>query len=112
MCHLGNVSHRLGTLQPLSEPTKSFGDDKEAAATFARMLDHLKENKVSLDETKYQLGRKLILDAKTETFVNDKEANAMLTRELSQRASRCPRRFDVGDKLTIGLGPAAGAAWA
>jgi predicted dehydrogenase len=81
LCHLGNVSYRLGTLQPFSKQTKTLGDDKEAAATMERMVDHLKDNKVALDDQSYHVGRKLTIDPKTETFIGDKDANAMLTRE-------------------------------
>jgi len=45
------------------------------------MEEHLKANSVPLDQTEYQVGRKLAFDAKTEKFVNDKEADALLTRE-------------------------------
>ncbi len=80
LCHLGNISYRLGTPTPFNKKTKAFGDDKEAYETFARMEEHLKENKVPLDSTSYRLGRKLEVDPKAESFVNDEEANTMLTR--------------------------------
>jgi predicted dehydrogenase len=80
LCHLGNVSYRLGKDQPFSKKTKAFGDDKAACETLVRMEDHLKENKIPLDKTSYRVGRKLTVDPKTETFVDDKEANALLTR--------------------------------
>jgi predicted dehydrogenase len=80
LCHLGNISYRLGTEQPLSKETKAFGDDKEAYQTLSRMFAHLKDNAVS-DDARYRVGRKLQIDPKTETFIGDKEANAQLTRE-------------------------------
>jgi hypothetical protein len=80
LCHLGNISYRLGKDQPFNKKTKAFGDDKAGAETLARMEDHLKENMIPLDKTSYRLGRKLTLDPKTEMFVEDKEANALLTR--------------------------------
>ena len=81
LCHLGNISYRLGSEQPFSKKTKAFGDDKEAAETLERTAEHLKDNSVPLDETNYRVGRRLTLDPKKETFVGDKEADAMLTRE-------------------------------
>jgi len=81
LCHLGNISYRLGTEQPFNKKTKAFGDDKEAYETLARMEDHLKENKLPLDSVSYRLGRKLTVDPQTETFVNDTQADALLTRE-------------------------------
>ena len=77
----GNISYRLGTRAAVRQGSRALGDDKEAAETFERMEEHLKDNKVALDETKYRVGRKLKLDPKTETFVGDKEADALLTRE-------------------------------
>jgi predicted dehydrogenase len=81
LCHLGNISYRMGKPQPFSQKSHAFGDDKEAYETLARMEEHLKANGVPLDATTYQVGRKLAFDSKSERFVHDKEADAMLTRE-------------------------------
>ena len=62
MCHLGNVSYRLGTELPFATKSEALGDDKAVAETFERMEQHLKDNKVPLEETKYRVGRKLKLD--------------------------------------------------
>ena len=80
LCHLPNISYRLGQDVPFSKSSGSFGDDKEAAETLARMEEHLKENKVALDGLNYRLGRKLTFDAATESFVGDSQANELLTR--------------------------------
>jgi len=80
LCHLANLSYRLGQEVPFNKPTKAFGDDKEAYETLARMEEHLKANKVALDGQNYRLGRKLSFDAATESFVGDAEANQLLTR--------------------------------
>ena len=81
LCHLGNISYRLGMVQPFNAKSQAFGDDKEAYETFARMTEHLKDNKVPLDNTSYHLGRKLAINAKHEKFAHDREADALLTRE-------------------------------
>jgi predicted dehydrogenase len=81
LCHLGNISYRLGTDQPFNKQTNAFGDDKAAAETLARTAEHLKDNKLNLDTTTYRVGRSLKVDPKAETFVGDKEADAMLTRQ-------------------------------
>jgi predicted dehydrogenase len=81
LCHLANVSYRLGGDQPFNKKAKSFGDDKDAAEAMERTAEHLKDNRVPLDETTYRVGRKLTVDVKKEAFVGDKEADAMLTRE-------------------------------
>jgi Oxidoreductase family, C-terminal alpha/beta domain len=46
-----------------------------------RMREHLKDNKVPLDDALYRVGRRLTIDPSTETFVNDSEANRLLTRD-------------------------------
>ena len=80
LCHLANISYRLGTEVPFNKPAKAFGDNKEAAETLARMEEHLKDNGVALDGLDYRLGRKLTFDAATESFEGDAEANSLLTR--------------------------------
>jgi predicted dehydrogenase len=92
LCHLGNVSYRLGKPAPFSDKTKRFGDDAEAYATFARFEGHLAENGVRLEESTYRLGRSLRIDAAREKFVGDREANALLTRPYR-------RPFVVPDKV-------------
>ena len=80
LCHLANISYRLGEEVPFNPKTKAFGDNKEAYETLARMEEHLAGNGVKLDGQKYRLGRKLNFDAQTEKFVGDEQANGMLTR--------------------------------
>jgi Oxidoreductase family, C-terminal alpha/beta domain/Oxidoreductase family, NAD-binding Rossmann fold len=92
MCHLGNISYRLGKPTAFSEAKRAFGEDKDGFESVKRMLEHLKDNKIDMDATKFALGRKLMIDAKTETFLNDKEANDMLTREYR-------KGFVVPDKV-------------
>jgi len=81
MCHLGNISYRLGSPQPFNPKTKAFGDNKEAYETLGRMEEHLAANDVSLAETKYMLGPALKIDPAHETFVHNSKASALLTRE-------------------------------
>lgn len=81
LCHLANISYRLGTQEPFNAKTKAFGDNKDAYETLARLEEHLGDNSIKLEETKYQLGKKLAFDATTEKFVGDTAANKLLTRE-------------------------------
>jgi hypothetical protein len=92
LCHLGNISYRLGSLQPFSKKTQAFGDNKEVYETLARMEEHLKDNKVPLDEASYRVGRPLKIDPKAEVFVGDKQADELLTREYR-------KGFEVPTKL-------------
>jgi predicted dehydrogenase len=82
LCHLANVSYRLGKPVPFDAKTKSFGGDKAVSETFERMTDHLaRGNGVALDGLTYNVGRTLTMNPETETFVNDPEADRLLTRE-------------------------------
>jgi hypothetical protein len=81
LCHLGNISYRLGTEQAYDKTRSAFGDDKEAGETLERTAEHLKERGLAQDGLKYRVGRKLKIDPTTETFIGDREADAMLTRE-------------------------------
>jgi predicted dehydrogenase len=93
LCHLANISYRLGEAVPFNPRTKAFGDNKEAYETLARMEEHLsKDNELKLDGLMARLGRKLTVDAKAEQFVGDGEANKLLTREYR-------KPFAVPDKV-------------
>jgi hypothetical protein len=81
LCHLANVSLRLGAPAPFNPRTKALGDSKDLAESMDRMEEYLRDNKLNLEETKYLLGRKLAVDAKTESIPGDAEASKLLTRE-------------------------------
>ena len=93
LCHLANISYRLGEEVPFNTRTKAFGNNVDAYETLGRMEEHLASNELNLVNTTYQLGRKLNFDAKTEKFVDDSQANEMLTRKY-----RAP--FVVPEKVT------------
>jgi predicted dehydrogenase len=80
LCHLANISLRLGQDVPFSKESKAFGDDKEAYETLSRMEEHLKENGVAIDRLSYRLGPTLTFDAAAESFAGDADANQLLTR--------------------------------
>jgi predicted dehydrogenase len=92
LCHIANISYRLGSPQPFNPRTKAFGDDKEAYETIGRFEKHLAENGINLNEATYRLGPKLVLDPEKESFVGSAEANALLTREYR-------KPFVVPDKV-------------
>jgi predicted dehydrogenase len=92
LCHLGNISYRLGKQEPFSVAARASGENKETLDTLTRMQEHLKENKQPVEDGQVRVGRKLLLDSQKESFVNDKEADAMLTREYR-------KGFEVPAKL-------------
>lgn len=80
LCHLGNISYRLGEPVPFNRRANSLGDNAEIVSAFDAIKENLQAVDVKLDDVTYQLGRTLTLDPKTERFVGDEEANRLLTR--------------------------------
>ena len=80
LCHLANISYRLGQDGPMTPRTRAFGDDKDASETLGRMEEHLRANKLNLQELRLRVGPRLPFDAANENFVNNAEANRLLTR--------------------------------
>ena len=82
LCHLGNVSYRLGSQISAKEVAKRLDGDAEATETFDRVAGHLGENKVDLSDVPVGFGAQLTLDGEKEVFTGDlaSKANPMLTR--------------------------------
>lgn len=86
LCHLGNVSYRLGEEMPVAEVQKRLESARtkdECLETFGRFKEHLAANQISLGSAKLRFGALLKVDGKAETFVGSEsdKANPMLTRE-------------------------------
>jgi predicted dehydrogenase len=90
LCHLANISYRLGRPQPF-EPRQNTFASSEAQNTLMTMEEHLQENRVPLATTQLTVGRRLAIDPRTERFTSDEEANRMLTREY-RRGFEVPAR--------------------
>ncbi len=80
LCHLGNISWRLGKEQPFTAGDP-FGKSEAGHEAFTRFKDHLTANKVDLEKVKCCMGRVLTLEAGKESFSGDAEADALLTRD-------------------------------
>jgi len=78
MCHLGNISYRLGQQQSAEEIESTLKADKAALETFERFEEHLNKNEVCLFTDKAIIGPVLNFDSKTERFVDNEKANALL----------------------------------
>jgi predicted dehydrogenase len=83
LCHLANVSYRLGRqvqMQPRPEP---FGRNADAMESLVRMEEHLGTgaNSLRLSDLNLQVGVRLEVDAATEVVRNNDQASRMLTRQ-------------------------------
>jgi len=94
LCHLGNISYRLGTKLSAKDAEARLASDDVAAETFDRFEDHMKDNGIPADKLEIGFGKDLRFDPKEEKFVNDSQADQMLTREY-----RAPFVVPSADKV-------------
>eukprot|EP00913_Durusdinium_trenchii_P022827 g21431.t1 len=83
LCHLGNVSYRMGSEVSFEEAADRLGKDEESQKTYGRVTDHLRENNVDPAKSKIQFGQLLTLDGSKEivTGALASKANPWLSRE-------------------------------
>ena len=87
LCHIANISYRLGRAASTSDIQKELEEIKvqdDVLETFDRTCDHLKESNVDLDQPRFTLGQHLKIDGEQERFADHPRANAMLTREYRE----------------------------
>jgi len=82
LCHLGNISYRLGQEVSFAEAAKGLPDNELVAAAW-KLLEENLQGALGVDLAKMTciLGPKLAFDPKKEKFVNNPEADKLLTRE-------------------------------
>ncbi len=82
LCHLGNISYRLGSPQPLGSRPSTLAPFRDAEDSFVRLEKHLVDAGLPAQQTQVQLGRALTFDPVKESFgVKEIAANALLSRE-------------------------------
>jgi hypothetical protein len=81
LCHLGNISHRVGQQADPEQIREAVKSDKAANETFDRFQAHLDANGVDLKKNEATLGAFLQFDPKAERFTNNEKANELLTDE-------------------------------
>jgi len=83
LCHLANISYRLGANVAFSPRTGAFGDNAAANETLQRMEEHLTHapHSLRLADIQCHVGQRLELDPRAEAFNGNADANRLLTRE-------------------------------
>ena len=72
LCHLANISYRVGEPRSFDTLDEALGTDEAVRETVERMAEHLKDdNGLKLDGMQYRLGRRLRFDGEAERFVDD-----------------------------------------
>jgi predicted dehydrogenase len=92
LCHLANISYRMGRQVAFDRRNGVMGENREANETLGRMVEHLRGNNVALDQSMLTVGRRLTLNVENENFGDDREANRLLTREY-RKGFEVPARF-------------------
>jgi predicted dehydrogenase len=92
LCHLANISYRLGRTVAFDRRNGAFGENREANDTLNRTVDHLRGNSVAIDTAQLTIGRRLNVNAQNENFGDDRDANRLLTREY-RTGFVVPERF-------------------
>ena len=94
LCHIANISYRLGSRKNVEEVAGSVEKYEEAMETVKRLQSHLAANEVDLQAKPLVLGPWLEFDAENEKFTGDMnyEANMFLSRNY-----RAP--FVVSEKV-------------
>ena len=87
LCHLGNISHRLGTEANRRQILDRIGGHRGMEETFGRFQEHLLVNGVDVRTTPRILGPWLTMDPRTERFVG---AFADEANKLARRPYREP----------------------
>lgn len=81
LCHLGNISYRMGNQEQFNPVPKDVAASTDLSEAYKRYEDHLKQNKVAIDKITESVGPKLEFDANGENFGSNSQANAFLTRD-------------------------------
>lgn len=96
LCHLGNVSYRMGSEVSFEAAEDRLGKDPESLKTYGRVTAHLRENGVDPAKSTIRFGQTLTLDGAKEAFTGTLAAKATpwLSREY-RKGFAVPEAKDV-----------------
>jgi hypothetical protein len=69
LCHIANISYRLGRQEPAEKIKEAIAGNGVLLESFERMLAHLEANEIDLKSTPVTLGPPLTFDGQSERFV-------------------------------------------
>jgi len=86
LCHMANISYRLGQRKPVEQILKTIEGNDLLAEYVERFLKHLQANKVELNKIPATVGPMLTIDPRQERFVGQfsDRANMLLTRNYRE----------------------------
>ena len=78
LCHMGNISYRLGKKEKPDAIMEKIKGDRLAAESFGRMKEHLAKNEIDVTKDKLTIGPALKFDPESERFIENDAANALV----------------------------------
>jgi predicted dehydrogenase len=81
LCHMANVSQRLGEKRTAAEIKGAIPSNPQFAQSVDRLLAHLAANEIDVDAATVTLGPLLEFDVEHEQFVNNQSANHFVRRD-------------------------------
>jgi predicted dehydrogenase len=86
LCHLGNISHLIGSKAGADETRERIAGDAPLSEAYGRMTEHLGRNNVDVGKTPLILGAPLAVDDAAGRFTGENSfvANALLTRDYRE----------------------------
>jgi predicted dehydrogenase len=86
LCHLGNISHRLGGAMPDGEIRERIKGSPQLSEVHGRMVEHLRANNVDLGQTPLTLGAPIAIDPVTEQLTDPNMWGRLAAMEPQYRA--------------------------
>jgi predicted dehydrogenase len=86
LCHMGNISYRLGRKKSVDEIKEMIKDNAELTDSFERFVSHLAANNVDLAATPPTIGPMLTMDVEKEKFTGEfgDMANTLIKRNYRE----------------------------
>jgi predicted dehydrogenase len=83
LCHMANISYRLGSKEPAERITEAIAGNSILAEAFERCLNHLRVNEVDMRRAPLTVGPSLTFDQTSERFVGEfgERANMFVRRD-------------------------------